>query len=92
MKLAIRPFALTFGALWSVAALFCGLMNMWFPPYADSFLQLLGSIYPGYTPDGSFGSAVSVTLYAFVDGVIGGCLFAWLYNTLVRRSKDKGKK
>lgn len=29
---------------------------------------------------GGFGSVVVVTLYALVDGAVGGFLLAWLYN------------
>ena len=85
MKLAIRPFTLVCGILWGAMGLFCGLANMWFPPYAEPMLQLLGSVYPGYTPDGSFGSAICVAIYATFDGAIGGFIFAWLYNLCVQK-------
>ncbi len=89
MRLAIRPLALACAVVWGATGLFCGLMNMWFPPYAEALLQLLGSVYPGYAPDGSFGSAMNVTLYATVDGAIGGCIFACLYNCCVKRLESE---
>jgi hypothetical protein len=57
--------------------------NMIWPSYGESFLQLLDSIYPGYHVSGSFGSVVIGTLYAIVDGGVGGLAFGLLYNLLV---------
>ncbi len=91
MKLAMRPLVLTCAILGAVTALFCGLLNMWFPPYAGELLKLLGSIYPGYVPDGSFGSVLNVTLYATVDCAICGAVFGCLYNWLVRQMKQAKK-
>jgi hypothetical protein len=56
---------------------------MLWPPYGESFLQLLDSIYPGYHASGGFGSVVIGSLYAVVDGAVGGLVFGWLYNLLV---------
>jgi hypothetical protein len=89
MKLAIRPLALTCGILGGLTALLLGLANMWWTPYGDAALGLLASIYPGYSPDGSFGSVLNVTLYATVDSAICGLVFGWLYNMVVRMQKDK---
>ena len=89
MKLAIRPLAITCAILGGVTALLCGLANMWWPPYAQAALQVLASLYPGYTPDGSFGSVLNLTLYATVDSAVCGLVFALLYNLVVRECKDK---
>ena len=89
MKLALLPLTITCAVLLGGVALLCGLLNMWFPPYAELLLQLLGSVYPGYTPDGSFGSVINVTLYALLDGALGGAVFGWLYNCLVGKFKNK---
>jgi hypothetical protein len=89
MKLAIRPLALTCAILGGLTALCLGLANMWWPPYGEAMLGLLGSIYPGYTPDGSFGSVLNVTLYAVVASAFCGLIFGWLYNKLVRMQKEK---
>ena len=70
MKLAVIPLTVTCAILCGVIVLLCGLFNMWFPPYAEGLLQLLGSIYPGYTPDGTFGSVVNGAILATVDGAI----------------------
>ena len=89
MKLAIRPLATTCAILGGLSALGLGLANMWWPPYGEAALGLLGSIYPGYTPDGSFGSVLNVTIYAFIDSACCGFIFGLLYNKLVRMQKDK---
>jgi hypothetical protein len=89
MKLAIRPLWITCAIFGGVTALTMGLANMWWPPYGKAFLGLLASVYPGYTPNGSFGSVLNVTLYATIDLAIGGFLFGLLYNQLVRMHKNK---
>jgi hypothetical protein len=68
------------------------LANLLWPPYGGGFLQLLASIYPGYTAEPTFGSVLNVTLYALIDGALGGLVFAWLYNLLVVRCGSKKDK
>lgn len=42
--------------------------------------QLMSSVYPGYHASRSFAEVTVGTLYGVVDGLIGGAVFAWLYN------------
>ena len=67
------------------------------PPYssfrsqldlAELLLQLCGSIFPGYRPGTGMGSVVTGTIYALVDGVIGGAIFGWLYNLFAARKAE----
>ena len=37
----------------------------------------------GYHPGTGMGSVVIGTIYALVDGFVGGAVFGWLYNLLV---------
>jgi len=83
MKFALIPMAIACAILWGGAVFLCGTANVLWPSYGESFLQLLDSIYPGYHASGSFGSVVVGTLYATMDGAVGGLLFGWLYNLLV---------
>ena len=83
MKLSIRSFAITCAILWGAAVLLVGLANMIWADYAVTFLQFVDSIYPGYHATGSFGSVIVATLYAVVDGAIGGLVLAWVYNYFV---------
>jgi CBS domain-containing protein len=43
------------------------------------------SIYPGYHPGTGMGSVATGTLYALVDGAVGGAILAWLYNASASR-------
>ncbi len=51
------------------------------------FLAFLASIYPGYHATRSIGEVLIVTLYALADGLIGGAVFAWLYNCFAKTAK-----
>ena len=80
MKFDVKALALTAGLFWGVAILIVALANLIWPPYGRAFLDLSASIYPGYRPGTGFGSVITGTLYALVDGAICGALFAWIYN------------
>lgn len=83
MQLSIKGLALTAGILWGLSYLLVGIANLIWPSYGEAFLNLGASIYPGYHGPAGFGSVIVVTLYALVDGLVGGAVFAWLYNKLI---------
>ena len=85
MKLAVGPFTVACSLMWGLAVLICGLFHWWFPPYAEEFLKVLSSVYPGYSAEASFGSVLNGTLYALVDGAVGGLVFVGLYNLLASK-------
>ena len=85
MKLNLKALAFTSGILWAVAVLITGIANLIRSGYGTTFLQVIASIYPGYEVTRSFGAVVIGTLYALVDGAVGGLIFAWLYNLFVGR-------
>ncbi len=66
------------------AVLVVALANLICGSYAQHFLELLASFYPGYHATRSIGEVVIVTLYAIADGLIGGAVFGWLYNRLAK--------
>ena len=80
MKLNLKAMALTAGILWAACFFVTGIANLIWPSYGAAFLTLAASIYPGYHGPGGFGSVIVVTLYALLDGLVCGALFAWLYN------------
>jgi len=82
MTFNIRALALAIGVFWGGAIFITGVANLISPGYGGVFLQLLASVYPGYSGAASFGQVVIATLYGLVDGAIGGAVFAWLYNWL----------
>jgi hypothetical protein len=77
MKLNVKAFALTCGSLWGLAIF---LLTWWIIAFEGSTgeITLIGRIYLGYSisPAGSFIGLV----WAFVDGLLFGAIFAWLYN------------
>ena len=79
MRFNVKTFALTSGLLWG-AGLF--LLTWWIIAFegATGEVTMIGRVYRGYSisPVGSF-----VGLgWALLDGLVGGAIFAWLYNSL----------
>ncbi len=84
MKLDIRAFALACGILWG-AGIF--LLTWWIIAFdgATGEATLIGRLYRGYTISAA-GSFIGL-VWGFFDGLIGGALFAWLYNRLRGREQ-----
>lgn len=80
MKLSVKGLAITAAILWGGALLIMGSANMMFPGYATNFLEVMGSVYPGYQPGTGLSSVIIGSMYAVVDAGIGAAIFAWLYN------------
>jgi len=80
MKLSIKALAITAAIIWGGALLIVGSANIIFPGYGSSFLEVMGSIYPGYQPGTGLSSVIIGSLYGVVDAGIGAAIFAWLYN------------
>ena len=82
MRLDIGAFALTFALFWGFA-LFA--LTWWIMAFegATGDVTFVGRVYLGYSIS-PLGSLVGL-VWAFVDGLIGGAIFAWLYNTLADR-------
>ncbi len=79
MKLCIKSLAIACSIFCAASVFLMGLAHLIWPGYGTAFLELAASIYPGYEV-GGFGSVIVGTLYAAVDGAVGGAIFAWLYN------------
>ncbi len=79
MKLNVKAVALTCGIVWGLGLFF---LTWWIIAFDGSTGEptIIGKVYRGYTisPIGSLLGAV----YAFFDGLIGGAIFAWLYNRI----------
>ena len=80
MKLQVKAFALTCGIIWGIGLL---ILTWWVMAFegASSVPTFIGRVYRGYSIS-LLGSLVGL-VWAFVDGLIGGAIFAWLFNALV---------
>jgi len=89
MKLNVKAFALTCGLVWGFGLF---LLTWWLIGFegVTGETTLIGRIYRGYSisPVGSFIGLV----WAFVDGLIGGAIFAWLYNLIAARISKEANK
>jgi hypothetical protein len=87
MKLNVKAFALTCGIVWGIGLF---LLTWWIIAFAGATGEttLIGKVYIGYhiSPMGSLIGLV----WAFMDGFIGGAIFAWLYNLIVSTLGEKG--
>ncbi len=79
MRLHPPSLALTAALLWGAAILAVGVLDIT-SGYGHSFLRGVASIYPGFVANGSLMDLAWGTICALIDGLIGGLLFAWLYN------------
>jgi len=79
MKLNIKGLAIAAGITWAAVVLMVGLANLVWAGYGAAFLATVSSVYPGFEP-GSLMQVFIGTGYGFVDGAIGGAVFAWVYN------------
>ncbi|MGH7870306.1 MAG: bacteriophage holin [Candidatus Dormibacteraceae bacterium] len=84
MKFSTKGLALASGILWGLAMLVMGLANLIWGSYGQQFLQTMSSVYPGYHATRSIAEIIVGTLYGAVDGLVGGAVFAWLYNQFVK--------
>ena len=81
MSLNIKAFALTAGILWGLAVCLTTLWLLAFG-YQGELVRVLNHFYFGYsfTVAGAFVGLV----WGFVDGLVCGAAFAWVYNRLAR--------
>jgi len=85
MKINVRAFALTAGLFWGFGLLFITWWIILFEGVSGD-VTLIGRVYRGYCI--SFGGSLIGFVWAFVDGIIGGSIFAWLYNFLSEKIKS----
>lgn len=81
MKLDSKALAITLAVLWGGAVFLVALLNIIWPSYGGTFLDLTSSIYPGFHPGGFVGAVVGA-LYAALDGAVLGVLLGWIYNKM----------
>lgn len=74
-----RRLALAGGIVWGLSMFVLTILSL-YTNYAAPWLQLVGSIYPGYTI--SWEGSIIGLVYGFIDAAVGLFLLAWLYNKL----------
>lgn len=79
MRLDVKAFAFTCGVIWLVGIF---VLTWWIIAFEGSTGDptIIGRVYRGYTIS-PLGSVIGL-IWGFVDGLIGGAIFAWLYNLL----------
>jgi len=82
MKLNVKAFALSCGVIWGLGLF---LLTWWIIVFdgASGEPTLIGRVYRGYSISPQ-GSVIGMS-WALADGLIGGAIFAWLYNWLAGR-------
>ena len=82
MKLNVKAFALTCGILWGIGLF---VLTWWIIVFkgATGEITLIGRVYLGYSIS-PLGSIIGL-VWALVDGVVCGAVFAWLYNLVAAR-------
>ena len=80
MKLNVKAWALTCGVIWGLGLFF---LTWWIIAFDGQTgeVTIIGRLYRGYSIS-AMGSLVGM-IWAFFDGLIGGAIFAWLYNRLL---------
>ena len=77
-KLSIRGLSLTLGLFWGIGNFIVGIMAIY--GWGQAYVNTLGSLYIGFAP--TWPGAFVGLGWAFVDGLVGGAIFAWLYNKI----------
>ena len=87
MKLNIKAFAVACGLLWGIGLF---LLTWWVIAFEGSTgdLMLIGHLYRGYNVS-PVGSVIGL-VWGFFDALIGGAVFAWLYNKLAGCKSEGG--
>ena len=82
MKLNVWAFGLTCALLWGLGLF---VLTWWIIAFDGQTGEatLIGRIYRGYSIS-ALGSVIGL-VWAFFDGLIGGAIFAWLYNLIAGR-------
>ncbi|HVB79369.1 MAG TPA: bacteriophage holin [Candidatus Binataceae bacterium] len=79
IRLNVRAFAVTFALIWGIGLF---ILTWWIMAFdgATHEATLIGQLYRGYNIS-PVGSLIGLA-WATADGLIGGALFAWLYNVI----------
>jgi len=77
-KIDVRKAAIAAGLLWGCGVFLAGLAGAITGSYMVAFVNVIGSVYPGYAP--TYIGSVIGGVWALLDGAIAGGLLAYIYN------------
>ena len=87
MKLSVKAFSLTCAISWGLALL---ILTWWLILFGPETMQgdktVIGLVYLGYTVT-PLGSIIGL-VWACVDGLVCGAIFAWIYNKFVGKKAE----
>jgi len=81
MKVNIKAFALACGILWAITFFSFTWVLILFEDITFD-ITIFTKFYLGYSLS-PVGSVIGL-FWAFIDGLIGGLIFSWLYNLLIK--------
>lgn len=83
MKLNVKAVALSAGIIWGLGLFF---LTWWIIAFEGQTGEqtFIGMLYRGYNIS-AMGSLIGL-VWGFADGLIGGFIFAWLYNRFASNS------
>ena len=86
MRLNVKAFGLTCGILWGLGLF---VITWWIIAFegVTGDPTFIGRLYRGYSISPS-GSLIGFA-WALADGLVGGAIFAWLYNMLSARIRGR---
>lgn len=84
MKLNVKAFGLACGLIWGIGLF---VLTWWIIAFEGPTgeITFIGRVYRGYSITAS-GSLLGLA-WGFADGLIGGVIFAWLYNLLIAKDQ-----
>ena len=85
MRINVKSVSLTLAMFVAMLMLVVGLVRLVSPDYGQAFVEVMASLFPGYTGHATFGQVIIGALYGALDGAIGGAVFGWLYNCCSER-------
>jgi len=88
MKLNVKAFALTSGLVWGFGLFF---ITWWIIGFEGITREptLIGRLYRGYSIS-PLGSLIGL-VWGFFDALIGGAIFAWIYNLIMSRTSEASR-
>lgn len=83
MKLNVKAVGIAFGLVWGLGLFF---LTWWIIAFEGQTGEqtIIGMLYRGYNIS-AMGSLIGL-VWGFADGLIGGFIFAWLYNKIASKS------